>query len=169
MKKNLITLGIFLFLLLGSVFIFPSHISAQITNPVIGSLGNDAAAAQSGSTFTQYFITIWRAVIFLGVLMLLINLVSGAFEWILAGGEHAKVQKGRDKMTQSVIGMIVLAMSFTLVSFLSQTLFSFDLLNLTIPKVTPDQSCNPTDLNALNAVCPPGQSAFCQNGQPKCQ
>lgn len=133
MKKHLILSSVFLFALSVGVVVFPSIALAQITNPAIGNLGNSAAAAETGSTFTRYFVTIWRALIFLGGLALLFNLINGAIDWITAAGDSGKIQKGRDKILQSVIGMIILASSFVFVSFISQLLFNFDLLNLTIP------------------------------------
>ncbi len=121
---------------IGSSVILPAQIfAAGITNPAIGSLGDSSTKAESGSTFTGYFVTIWRALIFVGVLALLFNLLNGGLDWILAGGEAAKIQKGRDKMVQSVIGMVILAGSFVIISYVSSLLFNFDLLNLTVPTV----------------------------------
>lgn len=132
-KKTLI-LGIFCFAL-ATILLLPTQISAAITNPAIGALGTDVAKAESGSTFTGYFITLWRSLILVGVLILLFNLLSGGLDWILAGGESGKIQKAREKMVQSVIGMVVLASSFAAISYLSQLFFNFDLLNLTIPSL----------------------------------
>ncbi len=143
MKKSFIISGILsLLLVLGLTFLPARVLAAEpggITNGVIGKLGDSTKNAESGSIFTGYFITIWRALITIGVLALLFNLINGAFDWILAGGDAGKIQKGRDKMVQSIIGMIVLATSFIFITFLSQLLFNFDLLNLTIPN-----AANPT-------------------------
>jgi len=138
MKKTLILSSILGLLLVAAIV--PGKVSADIINPVIGNLGNSAAQAETGSTFTGYFITIWRALITIGALALLFNLINGAFDWILAGGDSSKIQKGRDKMVQSVIGMIVLATSFVFITYLSSLLFNFDLLNLTLPNAATSTS-----------------------------
>jgi hypothetical protein len=111
----------------------PTHVFAAITNPIINeTLGGNAEAAQAGTTFTSYFIVVWRALIFVGSLAVLFNLVNGAIEWITAGGEASKVTHARQKMTQAIIGMIILAGSFAIISFLGN-LFGFDVLKLTLP------------------------------------
>lgn len=122
--------------------------SAAITNPVIGEeLGGTAAdstGANDGSVFARYLIVIWRGTIFIGALLVLIFFIQGAIEWISAGGDSGKIQKARDRMTQSVIGLFVLVSSFAIIGLISQLFFpEFNLLNLTIPsalntQVTPD-------------------------------
>ncbi len=108
-----------------------------IRNLAIGELGNSPIRANSGLTFMTYFIYLWRAIITIGALMVLLYFIWGAIEWISAGGDQGKVGKARDKMTQSVIGLIILVSSFTIVAFLSRLLFgdNFDLLNLTLPSI----------------------------------
>jgi hypothetical protein len=108
-------------------------INAAITNPVINeNLGGRPDEAKDGTTFTQYFVVIWKALIVVGALAVLFNLVNGAIEWITAGGENSKVQHARQKMTQAIIGMIILAGSFAIIAFLGN-LFGFDVLKLSIP------------------------------------
>lgn len=67
--------------------------------------------------------------------MVLAYFVWGAIDWIAAGGESGKLEKARQKMTQSALGMIVLVSSFTIIAFVSQLLFgdNFNLLKLTFP------------------------------------
>jgi hypothetical protein len=104
-----------------------------ISNPVINeALGSNPEKAQSGDIFTNYFIVVWRALIVVGALAVLFNLINGAIEWITAGGEASKVTHARQKMTNAVIGMIILAGSFSIIAFLGN-LFGFDVLRLTIP------------------------------------
>ena len=111
------------------------HALTGITNPAIDELGNDPAAAQDGSTFINYFIVIWRGVIAVGALIVVIYFLWGALEWIYSGGDTGKVQKARDKMTQAVIGLILLVGSFVIISFISMVFFgdNFDILRLQIP------------------------------------
>lgn len=148
-KKSLALLTLSL-----SFFIFPQAAHAQfgaigdaidgilgggssegIKNPVIGDLGNDPAAAQSGSLFLRYFVTLWRALITVGAILVLVYFLWGAIEWIVAGGDQGKVQKARDRMTQAAIGLVLLVGSFTILAFLSMVFFgdNFNILELTIP------------------------------------
>jgi len=113
-----------------------------ITNPVISPiLGGSATDAASGATFTTYFITIWRALIVIGALATLFALVNGALEWITAGGQKDKVSHGRQKMTEALVGMVVLAGTFAIINFVS-SLFGLNLLQFTLP--TPDNASQTT-------------------------
>src|ERR1700752_2848487 len=108
-----------------SLFTMPSVVHAAITNPAINKvLGGDADAANAGTTFSVYFIMIWRALIVVGTLAMLFNLVNGALEWITAGGEQSKVSHARQKMTEGVVGLVILVGSFAIIMFIGQ-LFHF--------------------------------------------
>jgi len=121
---------------LAALFAFAQVAAAQITNPALsagmGGAAEDAAAAQDGSLFAAYFIRVWQLVISVGGLMVVLYFIWGSLEWILAGGDQSKIQKGRDRIVQSVIGMVLLAGSFVIVSFINQLFFAdtFDILNL---------------------------------------
>jgi hypothetical protein len=105
---------------------------AAITNEAVGALGNDAAAAADGSLFTGYFLRIWNAIYMVGGLLVLINFLWGAVTWITGGNDSAKIQKARDRMIQSVIGLIILVSSFALIGFINMLFFGddFNILNL---------------------------------------
>ncbi len=105
---------------------------AAITNPAVGTLGEDAAAAADGTLFTGYFLRIWNAIYMIGGLLVLINFLWGAVTWITGGGDSAKIQKARDRMIQSVIGLIILVSSFALIGFINMLFFGadFNILNL---------------------------------------
>lgn len=44
----------------------------------------------------------------IGAILLLVYLVWGAIEWITSGGDKGKVENARNKITQAILGMIVL-------------------------------------------------------------
>jgi hypothetical protein len=96
-------------------------------NPVIGkTLGNSPKEAADGVTFVKYFVDIWNAFITVGAIMVLINFLWGAFEWISAGGDSSKVEKGRNRITQSMIGLLILVSSFVIIGFVSDLFFGDD-------------------------------------------
>ncbi len=144
MKKLILKTNIILATVVGFFAYLPGAVFAQgIVNSAIGKLGASPQEAESGVTFTGYFVTMWRALIFIGVLALLFNLLNGGLDWILAAGDSSKIQKGRDKMVQSVIGMVILAGSFIIISYVSSLFFNFDLLNITIPQANPGAPTGP--------------------------
>jgi len=104
-----------------------------ITNPSIpNDLGGSPDAANNGSIFTHYFIVIWQAIIVIGTLAMLFNLTNGAMEWITAGGQTDKVSHGRQKMTEGIVGLIILVGSYVLVMYIGQ-IFKLNLLSITLP------------------------------------
>jgi len=103
-----------------------------ITNPVIGDLGSSPEAASSGFTFGSYLITIWQTLTVVGGLALLLYLLWGSIDWLVAGGDSGKVQKARDKMTNAVIGFIILLGSFAIIGFIGE-LIGYNLLNISFP------------------------------------
>jgi hypothetical protein len=72
-------------------------------------------------------------------LLLLLYLIWGAIDWITSGGESGKVQKARDKMTQAVIGLIVLAASLA-IYFVVQSYLGLSVINLGGSGSRPDVS-----------------------------
>jgi len=123
---------------LGFLLQSASLVFAQIYNPALdansglGGSASDFNNAKSGAIFAQYFIRIWQFIIFVGGLAVLVYLIWGAFDWIIAGGDQSKISKGRDRMVQAVIGMILLAGSFVIIQFINSVFFegTIDLLNI---------------------------------------
>lgn len=52
-------------------------------------------------------------------LFFVVNFVLGAFEWVTAGGDSGKIQKARDKMVQSAIGLIVVVLAYAVIGLIS--------------------------------------------------
>ncbi len=86
-----------------------------IVNPVVsGRTGSDAAAAESGSLFMMIISGILTFLMLLGAFLVLINLVQAAIDWISSGGDSSKVIKSRDRIIQSVIGILILSASYAI-------------------------------------------------------
>ncbi len=81
-------------------------------------------------------------------LLLLFYLVWGAIDWMTSGGDKGKVEKARNKITQAVIGLLVLLASVALITLL-QGFFNFEVLRFS-------QNTTPTT-NTVNLP------AFCDN------
>jgi len=121
------------------LFIKPLRVLAQVTNPVIGDLGKHDDTVSTGGRFIEYTVYLWRAAITIGSLAVIVFFLLGAFTWITSGGDKTKVEDARNKITNAIVGLVLLVSSFVLLSFLSKLLFGgeFDLLQLTIPGVNP--------------------------------
>jgi hypothetical protein len=86
--------------------------------------------AGSGQSFGEWTGRIFNAVFVFALLLLLIYLIWGAISWLSASGDSSKVQAARDKMTQAVVGVIVLAATFAIFmliqTFLGVEIFTID-------------------------------------------
>lgn len=90
-----------------------------IRNPII----NEAEGQLSGRTgdtmvnpLASIIARLWETVTILGGLLVLIFLVWGAFDWLSSGGSEKKLEGAKTKITNAVIGMIILAGSFAIVN-----------------------------------------------------
>lgn len=61
-------------------------------------------------------------------LLVFFFLVSGAFDWILSGGDKGKTEKARGKIIAAVVGIIIVAASFSVLT-LAVRFLGFDSLN----------------------------------------
>ena len=86
----------------------------------------DDAEAGFGSLIGQ----ILNIVAVIAALMVFIYLLWGGIEWITAGGDKGKIEKAKEKITQSIIGLIVLAGMVALFAIL-QVALGFEIFNFT--------------------------------------
>lgn len=100
--------------------------ASEITNPVVPKFGSGAPSA----AFANIIVTVWRTAITLGGLALLIMLIIGAFEWISAGGDKGKIESARERITQSIIGLLVLVGTVAISIFIGNV-FGLNLLKPT--------------------------------------
>lgn len=88
----------------------------------------DGAASSSDRGFGSLLSSIMSGVMVIAALLVLVYLIWGAIEWITSGGDSGKTQKAREKITQAVIGLIVLAAT-TAIFMLLQRFLGIEVLN----------------------------------------
>lgn len=64
--------------------------------------------------FGVFVSNIMGAIMVVASLLVLFYLIWGGIEWISAGDDKSKVEKARTRITQAVIGIIVLSSSYAL-------------------------------------------------------
>lgn len=84
---------------------------------------------QGGAGLAYYIGQLWKTIVVLGGLAFLIFFIWGALNWIIAGGDKAKIDAAQKQMTNGLIGLVVLVVSFAVVGFIGNFL-GFDLLNI---------------------------------------
>ena len=94
----------------------------------VGIPGAENAAAADGG-FGAFMGQMLGAVFAIATLLVFLYLIWGAIQWISSGGDKGKVEQARNRITQAVIGLIVLASTVVIMmilqSFLGYSLFNF--------------------------------------------
>lgn len=154
-QKTILTTLFFLLLF----FLFVQASQAAIVNPVIGQLGT-SEGTEDGSKFIGYAVYLWKVSINLGALVVIAFFIWGAFEWITAGSDSKKTETARSRMTNAIVGLVILVSSFTILSFVSKIFFGddFDLLKLTLPTQLETTSNNtiPSEATGISGTPVPG-------------
>lgn len=106
---------------------------AVINNTVVPG-GDDA---YNGSvTLANLIAILWKTILILGGLAFLLYFLWGGIEWIMAGGDKQKIETARNKITQGLIGLAILAGSLVIVKFIGPAL-GLNLLQINWPQPQP--------------------------------
>lgn len=97
-------------------------------NSIFGQIVPPQGAPTNLGTFIGGAIRIF---IIVAGIFLLIYMLWGAFDWITSGGEKEKLDKARNKITNAVIGMILVVVALALFSLIAGNI-------LKIVTITPD-------------------------------
>jgi len=102
----------------------------QITNPVLGQ-----PAGQTGLTFFQKFLpaTINLAFVIAGVIFLFM-LIIGSIQWISSGGDKQALEDARGKISNALIGVVILFALYAIINLVS---YFFGNLQLLSPNLVP--------------------------------
>ncbi len=128
---------IFLFLILSLTFLFsgsvalaqpnsdPKDPKGQPVNTI--NIGNNlpktnmGVPAPAGSGIIGTLLSNVILLLFtIGGIATLIYFIWGAFDWIVSGGDKEKVAGARKKMTNAIIGLVLLSLSYFIVSLVGE-------------------------------------------------
>ena len=106
---------------------------------VVGTIALPSGVVSDVGQTGNLISTIVRFFIIIAGLFTLSQFFIGGFTYITSGGDKAKVSEAGNKITMSLIGLVVIAASFVIIAIISQLLFGrFDaILNPTLKSVTP--------------------------------
>lgn len=88
---------------------------------------------QGYSDIGAFITNILQLSFIIAVLVVLVMLVWGAFEWITSGGDKEAVGKARNRIINAMIGLAVLAIAFALFRVAGQFL-GFDTTTFPVPR-----------------------------------
>lgn len=115
-----------------------THLLAQGSHSLgtfngIGPLGNIGFGAdpgqQSANAFTDIFSKILGVLTIVAGIWFMIQLILGAFGWLAAGGDKQHLENAKKRITNAVIGLFLVVISYSLVGIVGAFL-GIDILNL---------------------------------------
>lgn len=117
-------------LTLTSLILTPQPVHAQIVNKALPASFQNPASGGTGFAF--YIAQLWRTIVILGGVAFLLYFIWGSLEWLMSGGDKQKLESARGKITNGLIGLILLVASYAIAIFLGEVL-NIDLLNIIWP------------------------------------
>lgn len=102
----------------GSGFQSPSDAYSQGSKTSEGALTN----------LETFLSTIIGVITVIGSIFFIVNFLLAALAWITAGGDSGKISSARDRMVQSVIGLIVVVAGYSIVGLIG-SIVGLDILN----------------------------------------
>jgi hypothetical protein len=102
---------------------------AAITNTAVPG---GSTPADSPKQFAVTIATLWQTIILVGGLAFILYFLMGGIQWIMAGGDKGKLEESKNRITQGLIGLCILAASYVIIKFI-ETAIGMDLLNISWP------------------------------------
>ena len=101
------------------------------TNPVVGDTLKAFESAEY-SYFLSFFLPRFIGLIMVfGALAFFFMFIWGAITWILSGGDKAHVENSRSRITNAIIGFILMIATFAIIKLI-ETFFGIDILLIDI-------------------------------------
>jgi hypothetical protein len=113
-----------------SAFLLSAQL-AMVSAETIANIDPGSGFATNIGTVINFIL---RVVMVIAILLVFFYLILGGIEWITSGGEKGKTEAARNKITAAIIGLIVLAASYAILTLLLQFL-GFGSLNTAIDSV----------------------------------
>ena len=82
------------------------------------------------TNFSTLFSSLLNVVMLIAALLVFGFLIMGGIEWITSGGDKGKAENARNKLTAAVIGLVVIAASYAILTLILQFLGFNDLNNV---------------------------------------
>lgn len=107
-------------------------LAQEIGNPALGPALQGFAGSEGGSAFFSALLPKFVTLVLIGgALIFFFMLIFGSIQWISSGGDKQSLENARAKITQALIGIIILFASFALIQFI-ESFFGINILTLDI-------------------------------------
>jgi len=112
-----------------NIFIMLNVVYAQIINP---ALSGDLGKGDPSSVFGRYIGTFWGLAYVIGSLIFILYFIWGGVEWIMGGGNKDRITSAKNKISNGILGLALLAGSWALIKAIGYVLGIDVLENLNI-------------------------------------
>ncbi len=100
----------------------------EITNPALNSSIKDLEGAEFFNKFLPNLIGLSFVI---GVVVFVAIIIVGAIQWIISGGDKAGIESAKGKITNAVVGIIILLALFAIIAVV-ENFFGVEIIN---PKI----------------------------------
>ncbi|OIN92224.1 hypothetical protein AUJ42_00725, partial [Candidatus Collierbacteria bacterium CG1_02_44_10] len=107
--------------------------SAQAAD-VVGTIDLPAGIPKDTTQTTGIISALVRFIVVVAGVFALWQLLSGGLQYITSGGDKGKIAEAQNKITMSLIGLVIIAGSFLIIAIISQVLFG-DFGAILLPKL----------------------------------
>ena len=81
----------------------------------------------------------FRVAIIFAIIFVFAMLILGGYGWLTAGGDKAKVEEARGRITNAIIGLAIIASAWAIVTIVAN-FFGFDFNTFEIPSAAVEQT-----------------------------
>lgn len=105
---------------------------AQITNPAINPNMGTGGVEKGAIILGQLVSNLADGMLLFAFILAFMYLLVGGFSWITSGGDKANLESARNKIIHAIIGVIVIASVWAMITLLGKFL-GLDIQKLPIP------------------------------------
>lgn len=109
--------------------VFADVLDSGVKTPTGSVIDPDTSIGSIVSFIIGFLLTV-------AVLIALLYIVIGAFQWITSGGDKTKVESARNHIIAAIIGLIIIALSFVIINVVISVLGLGSLTDLKIKKLS---------------------------------
>lgn len=85
-----------------------------INNPALPKIANKDPEKDTPALFGQFLTGLIGILLVIGTIMALLQLLQGALEWITSGGDKTGLDNARNRITNALIGLVILFAAWSL-------------------------------------------------------
>jgi len=101
-----------------------------ITNPILNEELQDTLLNKTAGAYFQKFIPSLIGLAFvIGTILFVFMIIVGAIQWIASGGDKAALEGARGRITNAIVGIVILFSVFAIIKIIEK-FFGIDILTI---------------------------------------